>query len=382
MDPRRTHPLPNYNPPRSHRVQGSVPARNPRGQTTLPSSLEAGREGEPPTPQMEHGGMGSFPQVTQPPRNVLMSASRGSPSHEMTINVPFSERPPDLTGFVERTGQFPDRHGGFADVWKCIFDRRGNSRGELVAVKCIRLKNEQDKERVIRRLQGEVYLWMKLTPHRHVLPLYGTVNGFEHLPALVSPWAENGTLTSYVDRSRRHLSHDRELKIILQVTSGLHHLHSNNICHGDLTGSNILINSNGDALISDFGLSSIVAEFNHTSYFQSCRPGAIRWVDPQLIIDLMNTNDGPLPRIHMINDIYSMGCIMLEVATGSIPYHGTNDWAVQLAKYRWENPVIPYTVSPILANLMVGCWDKDYSRRPRVDVMEEAIREGLNSLQM
>ncbi|KAI6111290.1 kinase-like domain-containing protein [Pisolithus sp. B1] len=388
---------PGYDVPRNVPQQVRSPAESRREQTTLPLKLEAGREGEPPTPRREravdsqgldswhYDTLRSLPQVTQPPRNVPMSASGGNPSHGMTANVSFSRKPPDLTPFVKQTDQYAHRRGGFADVWKCTFYRGGNSRGgELVAVKCIRLLGEQSQQeidKVIKRLQGEVYLWAKLTPHEHVLPLYGTVNGFGHLPAMVSPWAENGTLTSYVERDRRRLSYDRELKIILQVTSGLHHLHSNNICHGDLTGSNILINGNEDAIISDFGLSSIVAEFNHTSYFQSCRPGAMRWADPQLVIDSMDADDGSLPEADMKNDIYSMGCVMLLVASGLTPYHGKSDWIVQFAKYKRQNPVIPPTVSPILANLMVGCWDNDHRRRPRLGEIREVVQRELTSLQ-
>ncbi|KAI5989919.1 kinase-like protein, partial [Pisolithus albus] len=149
----------------------------------------------------------------------------------------------------------------------------------------------------------------RLPPHSHVLSFYGTVDGFAPLPALVSPWAEKGTLTSYLGRNQTQLSYSRRLKIYALV-------HSNNICHGDLTGSNILIDRNENMLISDFGLSSIIAEFNHTSYFRSCRPGAIRWADPQLFSGSTDANDGSLPRADMTNDIYSMGCIILQARLG------------------------------------------------------------------
>ncbi|KIK13934.1 hypothetical protein PISMIDRAFT_688321 [Pisolithus microcarpus 441] len=368
---------PGYNVPRSMLQQVRSPAESHRGQTTLPSNPEAGRKGEPPTPPREHGTPRSLPQTTQPPGNALMSVSDGSPSNGMA-----STEPPNLTGSVEKAEQFPGNHGGYADVWKCRYYRGGNSeREEMVAVKCIRLlgeQNQQERAKAIKRYQGEVHLWVTLTAHRHVLPLYGTVDGFAPLPALVSPWAENGTLADYVGRDHRRLSYDRKLEIILDVTSGLHHLHSSNICHGDLTGHNILIDRNEDVLISDFGLSSIVAEFNRTDYFQSCKPGAIRWADPQLVIDLINSNGGPLPRKNMTNDIYSMGCIILQVATGLVPYHDKHDCAVQFVKPNWENPVIPDTVSRNLANLMVRCWDRDHRQRPKLDKIEEAVRNELS----
>ncbi|KAI6037139.1 kinase-like domain-containing protein [Pisolithus microcarpus] len=300
-----------------------------------------------------------------------MSASGGN-SHGMSINVPFSRRPPDLTGSVEKTGRYPDMQGGYADVWRCNYYRGEGE--EMVAVKCIRLL-----KRAINRLRGEVHIWVRLPLHSHVLPLYGTVDGFAPLPALVSPWAENGTLTTYLGRNQRQLSYSRRLKIILQVTSGLGHLHSSNICHGDLTGSNILIDRNENMLISDFGLSSIIAEFNHTSYFRSCRPGAIRWADPQLFNDSTDANDGSLPRADMKNDIYSMGCIILQVMTGLVPYHGKYERFVYFAKCKGKDPEIPSTVSLTLANLMRICWHNVQSQRPTLEGIRRTIQWELDS---
>ncbi|KAI6028133.1 kinase-like domain-containing protein [Pisolithus marmoratus] len=372
---------PEYRVPRNMPQQVQSPTR-PRGEWTAPPpNVDTGRERDnqwgqynpvPPTPQREqvadgaqglntwhHGMQQSLPQH---PGNTCMQEYGANFPRALTINVPFSREPPDLTAFVEKTGQYADRHGGYADVWKCIY-REDNGEGEeLVAVKCIRLlggQSQREKDKAIRRLRREVYVWVELTPHKHVLPLYGTVNGFGHLPALVSPWAENDTLTNYVGSDRRPLSYDKKLTIILQVISGLQHLHSSNICHGDLTGSNVLIDRNGDALISDFGLSTIVAEFDHASYFKSCKPGALRWTDPQLFIDSMENNDSSLPTADIKNDIYSMGCIILQTLTGLVPYHDMNGLAVQIAKCKGQNPTIPSVVSRTLANLMEGCWDSD-----------------------
>ncbi|KAI6012042.1 kinase-like domain-containing protein [Pisolithus marmoratus] len=290
---------PGHDLPRGAPQQVRSPTGPHREWTAPPSNLDTVPEPlynpDPPTPQREQvtnaQGLNSWHRETLQslPRNVHMPVNDGNSPHALTIHVPFSREPRDLTRFVEKIGEYVDKQGGFADVWRCTLSRKdGGSGRELVAVKCIRLlecdQSQEEMDKVIHRLRAEVHLWVRLTHHQHVLPLYGTTTGFGPLPALVSPWAENGTLTKYIG-SNRQLSYDRRFKIILQVISGLHHLHSSKICHGDLTGSNILINKNGDALISDFGLSAIVAEFNHTSYFKSCKPGAWRWADTQLFID-------------------------------------------------------------------------------------------------
>ncbi|KAI6028135.1 kinase-like domain-containing protein [Pisolithus marmoratus] len=333
---------PGYDEPRSVPQQTQSPAGLRREWMAPPPNLDTGRERDewrygplynpvPPTPQKERiadaQGLNNRHRETlqslpQRQGNVHMPANGGDSPHAQTIHVPFSKAPCDLTRFIEKIRDQAVGRGGFADVWKCTLSKEDiNEERELVAVKCIRLlgcdQSPQEIDKFINRLRGEVHLWVRLDPHEHVLPLYGTANGFGPLPALVSPWAENGTLTNYVG-SDRPLSHGRKLKIILQVVSGLQHLHFGNICHGDLTGSNILIDMNGDALISDFGLSSFVAEFSHANYFKSCTVGAGRWTDSQIFIDAVEKTDGSLalPRADFENDIYSIGCITLQACLG------------------------------------------------------------------
>lgn len=66
-----------------------------------------------------------------------------------------------------------------------------------VAVKEILLKNDVNMSTIIRRLSREIKLWLKLK-HKNIVPLWGVADGFGPLPALVSPWLENGALTGYV----------------------------------------------------------------------------------------------------------------------------------------------------------------------------------------
>ncbi|KAG6329879.1 hypothetical protein ID866_9211, partial [Astraeus odoratus] len=156
-------------------------------------------------------------------------------------------------------------------------------------------------------------------------------------------------------------------------------VHNNRILHGDLTGSNILIDKNGNALISDFGLSSIMAEFNYTTYFRSCRLGAIRWTDPGLLNALAEDERSDI-KATAENDIYSLGCIILQsghylqVMTGLIPYHDKNDLAVHVAKVRGKNPSILSTVPPVLAGLINGCWSSNIRSRPTLPAIVSFIK--------
>ena len=104
-------------------------------------------------------------------------------------------------------------------------------------------------------------------------------------------------------------------------------VHSFSVIHGDLTGvstqcgtvwdpcihlsqSNILIDDEGKACLCDFGLSSIAADFQGTSFLTSTIGGNVRWAAPELYF---TNEDDSTPTVTTHSDIYSFGSVMLEV---------------------------------------------------------------------
>ncbi|KAF9236372.1 kinase-like protein, partial [Melanogaster broomeanus] len=155
-------------------------------------------------------------------------------------------------------------------------------------------------------LRAEVHVWIRLD-HPNVLKLHGIAAGFARLPALVSPWVENGTLTRYLEGfDGRNISEAERISILLKVAGGLHYIHSHGVIHGGLTGSSTLINSDGEPLISDFGLYSILGGYNETSYFKF--HGSVRWAAPELLGEHQTS-----PKAGIESDVYSYGCVMLHV---------------------------------------------------------------------
>ncbi|KAF8842575.1 kinase-like protein [Paxillus ammoniavirescens] len=233
-----------------------------------------------------------------------------------TVIVTFSRPPNDVTEYIKGKASYPDdTSGGFSDVFKCVLDKPEEPI-VAVAVKALRLgtSNATTLQERAKKLREEVHIWIRLD-HPNVLKLYGVADGFSPLPALVSPWVENGTLTNYLDGSWGEISKEERISILIKVGQALHYIHSEHVVHGDLTGSNILINGEGQPLISDFGLASILEEYNETSYFKSCRPGAFRWVAPELLGECK-----PSPKPSFKSDVYSYGCVMLHTLSGKVPY--------------------------------------------------------------
>lgn len=226
----------------------------------------------------------------------------------------------DLTQHLRKQSGYPIAHGGFGDIWKCSLVLPPRFIEENVAVKAIRsyFFDENDRIKKDKRLRRELIIWQKLI-HDNILPLYGVAVGFGPFTAMVSPWAKNGSLTAYLESHRDLLIPD-QFKLLSDIASGLRYLHSNQVVHGDLSGSNVLVMENGTACLSDFGLSGVVTEFFGSSTFSSTVSGNIRWGAPELFA-LPENQDDPTNRPSKEADIYSFGSITLQVLSGKVPYY-------------------------------------------------------------
>lgn len=108
------------------------------------------------------------------------------------------------------------------------------------------------------------------------------------------------------------------LNIVSDVLSALSQwltqaVHNKDIIHGDLTGTNILIDENQKACLTGFGLFTVKAEHEGATYWSSTIGGGMRYRAPELLPPL----DGDLfdfkPVVTLACDIYSMGSIILQV---------------------------------------------------------------------
>ncbi|KAH6873773.1 TKL/TKL-ccin protein kinase [Coprinopsis sp. MPI-PUGE-AT-0042] len=294
----------------------------------------------------------------------------------------------DLSDAVELKGEWAVGFGTFSDVWEGVLKDPIEKREKAVAVKFLRqamVKNV--KERLIRRLQAEVATWHKLC-HRNVSQFFGIVQTASSI-GMVSPWYCNGTLSEF---TRKNTTVDR-LKLLIQVASGICHLHSFNppIVHGDLKGGNILIDTYGEAIITDFGLSKVMEEtlcarreeeFGATGRGTSIFAGSTRWMAPELIMALVEDDgeEGPGPKITTMSDVYAFGSICLELATDDLPYpHRKTDYSVTLdvirgvLPRRTEKCLIQGVDQDKFWQILEQCWSLDVDTRP-------AMWEALHSL--
>ncbi|KIK94596.1 hypothetical protein PAXRUDRAFT_439517 [Paxillus rubicundulus Ve08.2h10] len=274
----------------------------------------------------------------------------------------FSRPSHDVTAYIKQKGRYPAKVGRISDVYKCVLEKPGEP-GAVVAVKAHRagFNDANAIQECGKKLKGEVYIWIRLD-HPNVLKLCGIANGFGPLPALVSPWMENGDLTEYLEGPGRNISREGRISILVKVGEALHYIHSapHHVVHGNLTGFNILIDNEGQPLISNFELSCILEEYNTTSYFKSHRLGSIQWAAPELL-------EEP-PKFSIESDVYSYGCTMLHALSGQVPYTELRDIRIPYAKLNGSPPLRP-TDHPIEDShweLIGHCLDAIPSRRPKL----------------
>ncbi|KAG0700973.1 kinase-like domain-containing protein [Suillus ampliporus] len=231
--------------------------------------------------------------------------------------------------------------------------------------------------RMRKRLMGKISSWAQLL-HENVLPLYGVAHGFGHFPSLVTPWMNKGSLNDYI--ATNNLSLRSKLDLAKQVVAGLAYLHAHSVVHGDITGLNILVDDQGRAQLSDFGVMLLLAEVPTSAQPSGGVRSAVRWTDPQLF-EMQKEDINPCIPTEQ-TDLYSIGSILLQVLTGSIPYYDIKDnISVLVLSSRGIKPRCPQEtfITSGQWNFIQRCWlpSGGLPSRPTIDEIEGFLESEL-----
>ena len=226
--------------------------------------------------------------------------------------------------------------GGMANVYlanDAILDRK-------VAVKVLRGDLSSD-DKFIRRFQREALSVSNLS-HPNIVEVYdvGEEDGQHYI---VMEYIEGKTLKQLL-KKRDSLTLTEVIDIMTQLTDGIAHAHESYIIHRDIKPQNIMILDSGIVKITDFG---IAMALNSTQLTQTNSVmGSVHYLPPEQASGKGST---------VQSDIYSMGILMYELLTGTVPFKGDN--AVEIAlkhmkdkipSIRKQNPAIPQSVENIL----------------------------------
>ncbi|KDN51718.1 hypothetical protein RSAG8_00266, partial [Rhizoctonia solani AG-8 WAC10335] len=275
-----------------------------------------------------------------------------------TLHVKTGILPPltNLTGQVTKLGEHPVAEGGTADIYE------GRWVGdEKVMLKAIR---HVESGSAIRRFQREVDIWRRLE-HKNILRFYGVCYIGPRLFA-VAPWAEGGNLQTFI---RKNVECDRMRPMIV---------------HGDLRAANVVVSASEEALLTDFGLSKIVAEEEGMDVASTSleNAGSSRWMAPELFqVDTSTYSSG----VTSASDMWSFGMLCLEVLTGQPPFYPKHriDGQVIATLIQGNLPERPEPqeamyqrgLSDEMWNLMNRCWEWKPSARPEMRNLASEVRK-------
>ncbi|KAM1097129.1 wall-associated receptor kinase-like 20 [Malus sylvestris] len=187
--------------------------------------------------------------------------------------------------------------GGFGEVYKGELED-----GTLVAVKSAKVGNVKSTEQVL----NEVGILSQVN-HKNLVRLLGYCVEAEQ-PLMLYEYISNGTLSDHLHgKFSTFLDWKTRLRIALQTAEALTYLHSaahTPIYHRDVKSTNILLDSDLNAKVADFGLSRLACP--GLSHISTCAQGTLGYLDPEYYRNYQLTDK---------SDVYSYGVVLLELLT-------------------------------------------------------------------
>jgi hypothetical protein len=231
----------------------------------------------------------------QPPLQAYCSTEPQGSAHQPL--------PRELHQLPNKIGRYEVRRALGQGTYGAVYETWDADLARLVAVKIQRVLQLESFLEEARRLAQ--------LDHPHIIPIYDV--GFDPKlgPYIVSRLVPGGNLQNA--RLSNPLSFHDAARIVAKLASALDHAHQRGIIHRDVKPSNILIDSQGEPFLADFGLA--ISDQKRTG--DAALIGTCAYMSPEQA----SRNAG---RVDGRSDIFSLGIIFYELLTGAHPFHANS----------------------------------------------------------
>jgi serine/threonine protein kinase len=251
--------------------------------------------------------------------------------------------------------------GGMATVYRA----KDLKLDRYVAIKVLREEYTED-ETFRRHFKKEAVAIAQLS-HNNIVGIYDILTD-GHMMCLVMEYIEGETLKERINREGP-LPWRQVVKYGIQIANGLAYAHSQKIIHKDVKSQNILIDHNDNVKITDFGISQMMN--NTTITHNKGILGSAHYFSPE---------QARGERLSYQTDIYSLGIVLYELLTGSLPFTGDNPVSVALKHIQEEPEPVSSKVRGVpegLSQIVMKCLQKDPSDRFQT---MQAVSRALSSV--
>jgi len=254
--------------------------------------------------------------------------------------------------------------GGMATVYRA----QQVSMNRVVAVKVLPEKYIND-DTYIQRFNQEVAIVAKLE-HRNIVPVhdYGAHNG---QPYIVMRYMSGGSADDLLNNGPLEI--ETIVSIIEQIAPALDYAHTKHVLHRDLKPSNVLLDDDGGAYLTDFGIARVLGEQGNKGITTQGVVGTPSYMSPEQAQGMPLDNR---------SDIYALGVMLFELATGRRPFESDTPYSIAVMQVttpppspRTYNPQLSFALEEVIFKALRK---KREERFPNAVALAEALKRAIN----
>ncbi|MFH0901414.1 MAG: serine/threonine-protein kinase, partial [Pseudomonadota bacterium] len=278
--------------------------------------------------------------------------------------------------------------GGMGEVYLT----RDTRLGRRVALKLVRAAGI-DRDGTMARFLREAQVTASFS-HPNIVSLY-TAGEYAGRPYLALEYVEGQTLRERLQEERPGLR--EAIRIAAAIAGALAEAHERRILHRDLKPENVLLGRDGRPRVVDFGLGKVVVEEDRGDFARTPRDehrlergdsdgseassifcdsavwGTLAYLPPERLRESCSGSEA--------GDVWALGIMLAELATGQHPYHGLSAVALRAAIIGPEPVPAPFASAETPAELIAltrRCLEKDPTRRPQAEAVAETLERILS----